>query len=354
MLQSKAPQPSRSGAYSVAGKVFLLGEYAVLAGLPALVAAVPPRFRLSVSPESAPAETLPTFPHAQSPMGRLRTWALNLGLPDPLFYFEDPLQGAGGFGASTAQFAMAYLAYLPASLKGNLNAEKEWSPVWKLYRELMGDEPLAPSGADLVIQWQGGVGVFDPSGGVAMDSLRYPAIVSPMYPKIILPAYPTYPSYKNVWKSFDWSQLLIFSATEQAGRKVPTHEHLALLSKKAFLQESSEWIDRLETILRLGLAAVDENDALRLGSAFDLYAEALFHAGFEVSATTEDRRILRQFPGVLGVKGTGAMQSDAIVVLMDSGSRHKDQVIEAAQNRGLRCVSDGLAFQKGILCLNSE
>lgn len=36
-------------AYTIPGKVFLLGEYAVLFGSPAIVAAVEPRFEMLVS-----------------------------------------------------------------------------------------------------------------------------------------------------------------------------------------------------------------------------------------------------------------------------------------------------------------
>src|SRR4051794_32388337 len=108
--------------YSCAGKVFILGEYSVLTGRPALVAAVPPRFSLEVRTPSS-------LFHGESPVAQLQAWAKKASLPDLPFQFGDPWGGAGGFGFSTAQFAMAYLGLAQSrdSLKRN------WSAVWDLY-----------------------------------------------------------------------------------------------------------------------------------------------------------------------------------------------------------------------------
>src|SRR5689334_3004965 len=101
-LESAAKGGSAEGCrlaaecYSIAGKVFVLGEYAILAGLPALVAAVPPRFSmkcgllpLSGSYEPTPLgdeafssacrkvaadSPKPTEFHPESPISRLQVW----------------------------------------------------------------------------------------------------------------------------------------------------------------------------------------------------------------------------------------------------------------------------------------
>jgi mevalonate kinase len=303
-------------SYRVGGKVFVLGEYAVLSGAPALVATVPPQFGLTVVREIEEGDQF----HFQSPLARLKDWASQAGLPELSFKFEDPLQGRGGFGASTAQFAMGFLAY--AQRMPNLPARR-WKQVWKLYRELMVHPTMTPSGADLVAQWQGGVIFFDPSEEYCLD----------------------------VWPLFDWSNLLVFSATHQKDRKVPTHDHLELLSQQGFLKANPGWVSSLESVILDGISAVRENDVLQLGRSMDDYAEILCRADLETPRTTEDRLMLRELPGVCGVKGAGALQSDAILVMMQQkGFSERNAVIQAAISRGLRLVSDGLTCEMGVSC----
>ncbi len=337
MSLNKVLQPCDS--YSIAGKVFILGEYAVLAGLPALVGALAPRFKLFVPDLGREPQSFQTF-HPDSPLGRLQAWAKKMGLPDLKFQFEDPFHGQGGFGASTAQFGMAYLAYAQRSD----GLERDWIRVWRLYQDLMGSEKsrlVGPSGADLVSQWLGGVICFDP---LRREQGPYSA---------------DFPHYQDLWSTLDWSQLVVFSATGQPGRKVATHEHLG-----TFLGAHSNLAAQLELPLRQGLAAIQCQGFSSLGQAMDDYAEVLYQAKLEIPATTEDRKALRKLPGVLGVKGTGAMQSDGILVLVEPGGfasgiggaaqSTADQMIEVATSRGLRLVSRGLTCQMGVTCLRSE
>src|SRR2546428_4699048 len=116
-----------SERFDIAGKVFVLGEYAVLGGLPALVAAVTPRFSGSLS-EQANGEG---GYHPESPVGRFLRRALEHQGVRYHFHFEDPYRN-GGFGASTAQFAIAY-----AAGAGRLGLSRDWLSVWRLYRGLM-------------------------------------------------------------------------------------------------------------------------------------------------------------------------------------------------------------------------
>ncbi len=299
-------QPSFKSC-SVPGKIFILGEYAVLAGLPALVAAVGPRFQ--VRPIGGSATGWP----AGAPVFRFLSWARGRGFSEVPFEFTDPFQGAGGFGASTAQFALAYQL--------TCRADAGWQEVWKLYRELMSSDPVLPSGADLVAQWEGGVVYFDP----------------------------THLTCENFGKRFDWSNLLIFSATHQPGRKVPTHEHLRKLSEEGFPRSRKQMVDDLNVLLQRGIQAVRENNAEYLGKTMSDYAVVLHREGCEVKATTDDRLALAEHPNVLGVKGTGALQSDALIVLMRKGSE-RGSLLELANRRGLRLVSEGLAFEPGVKC----
>jgi len=307
--------------YSIPGKVFLLGEYAVLAGLPAVVATLGPRFEMKVGPGDGVAAA------NGSPVQRLMYWA-NERMPfNEPFSFEvhDPYEGRGGLGASTAEFAMVYFELC----QRNDSLPRTWQGVWKLYRELMEDGlgAVPPSGADLVAQWQGGVVFFDPSDGHCQD----------------------------VWPMLDWAGVLIFSATQQPGRKVKTHEHLVELSQRGLLKSGSGWLKSLEECLITGISGIREQKPQSLGEAMDQYASVLAGEGLELERTTEDRLALRSIPGVLGVKGTGALQADGIIVIVDTQDAETRNVIRAAvlaeaQRRGLVLVSEGIPCQMGIGC----
>ena len=307
MLQNAVPR-----LFNIAGKVFVLGEYAVLAGRPALVASVGPRFSLSMGGTRLFDE--------QSPAGRLLKWARSQGASttELRFTFGDPHGGLGGFGCSTAQFALVYSA-----LADDLKWPQEWEHVWRLYRDLMGDAgALTPSGADLVAQWCGGVSLFDPSAIQCVD----------------------------VWSSLAWGNLIVFSATGQPGRKVPTHEHLQALSRSGgFMGPNDELLHVLEEPLIRGIAAVRDSDFGGLGQAMTEYADVLWNKDLEAPAAHEDRRVLSALPGVLGVKGAGALLSDAILVLMSPRSEGREELIAAAAKRGLRLVANGLSPESGVI-----
>ncbi|MEO5969245.1 MAG: hypothetical protein ABIQ95_04910 [Bdellovibrionia bacterium] len=309
--------PNEIKSYSVAGKVILLGEYAVLTGLPALVAAIPPRFQLRVG-KSRSAE------HPKSPIGRLKEWAEKEHWPELSFNFLDPYKGTGGFGASTAQFALAYRAYMEAIKSagsgGELAEPLNWKSPLALYRQLMSDESLVPSGADLVAQWEGGIVHFNPKALSCSD----------------------------LSTGFDWSCLLVFSATRLQGRKVPTHEHLERLSKQGFPNGASELLKSLAQITDEGFSAIRGNDPVKFGKALDAYADTLHRADLEVTGAFEDRMALRQLPGVLGVKGAGALLSDALIIVMEPGSSKREDVIIKAQQRGLVLIGNGIQQEAGI------
>ncbi|MBC7691016.1 MAG: hypothetical protein H7222_04555 [Methylotenera sp.] len=307
--------------YSIAGKVFILGEYAVLRGLPALVAATSPRFALRSAARngSVVGKTNHTEYAPASPAGRFLHWACKNPSDIP-FEFIDPLLGAGGFGASTAQFAL--LVELELGQVG-------WKRAWELYRKLMtpsespvsadaaGAAGIPPSGADLVAQWQGGVQLFDPTKATTED----------------------------LTQALSWSDFLIFSATGIAGRKVATHEHLAKLQN--FSTES------LEKPLFDGIAAIRAGDRARLGQCLGQYADALHELGFENPSAHEDRKILGKISGVLGIKGAGAMQSDSMILLCEK-SADRSKIMSAAESRGLRLISEHCFPAQGIQCVRPE
>jgi mevalonate kinase len=286
---------------SVPGKVFLLGEYAVLTGMPAVLAAIPPRFVLESGKD---AEGYPPG----SPAGRLLAWAKAEAAPA----LRDPHQGAGGFGASTAAFALLYRE-LSEGRGWRLSTEA----VWEKYRELHAGERIPPSGADLYTQWAGGVILFDPVHVSRSERL---------YPKSRL-------------------ELLVLSASRQPGRKVATHEHLSAL-------DISDSFSGLQSPLEAGIAAIRAGDAEALGEAFRDYGEVLGRLGLEIEETRRDREALSALPGVLGIKGTGALQADALVAILDPeiSSLEKESLLSAARGRGLAPVFMGWSEEEGLRC----
>jgi hypothetical protein len=277
----------------------------VLSGLPALVAAISPRFTLAANDSDVP----PAF-HPSSPAGRLLShFGSTLSLE-----FSDPYLESGGFGASTAQFALSYLAI--QGRRPQAPETEEWREVWTLYRKLLSDQQIVRSGADLVGQWCGGVTLFDP------DARRVE-------------------SFSN---ALDWTQLLVFSATRQKGRKVRTHDHLQTL---AHIQLP---FGELGKVLGEGIEALKKKDAASFGASWIRYAEVLRNNNLEADATHEDRRAMQYLPGVIGVKGAGALQADAVICLLDPNRANRADIIRKAEKRGLLLVADGLRDLSGVKC----
>ena len=301
----KQPTNDLSAKHSIPGKIFIVGEYAVLSGLPAVVAAVGPRFATLSGRQSQGESEITDFAQA-SPVGRL----LKSGSYKNTFHFEDPWQGSGGFGASTAQFSLVLKHLIPGS---------DWKMAWTLYRKLISENSegkIIPSGADLVAQWQGGVQLFSPGKTDGNETTR------------------------DVYKNLDWSRLLVFSATQIKDRKVATHTHLDTLAMTSFSD--------LGNPLMAAVNAIDQGDVAKLGQCLTNYAEALAAINLESPDAHADRLALTALPGVLGVKGAGALQSDAMIVLCDV-SAERAMIISTAESRGLKLVCNGLPYEKGLL-----
>jgi mevalonate kinase len=295
--------------FDIPGKVFVLGEYAVLSGLPALAVGVAPRFSGSLCETEAEGCDY----HLESPVGRLLRWAMERHGVSYSFHFDDPYQ-SGGFGASTAQFAIAYAAGAE-----RLGLSRDWRSVWRFYRDLTVSDGIAPSGADLVAQLRGGVTLFDPTSLTSAD----------------------------LWARFDWSRLLIFAPDAQPDRKVATHAHLKALSGGREAEWRARLFSRLERPLMRGLFAIARRDVRSLGQAMNDYADVLADSCLEMQRTLEDRRALAELPGVYGAKGSGALQADVVLALI-APDADAEPIIQSARARGLNPICQGLTRQAGI------
>jgi mevalonate kinase len=314
--------------YDAPGKVFLLGEYAVLADLPAWLVAVGPRFRLGldraskerVSPEQVSKARANRFPFAPNcPAGRLFSDVVRQSAhcADYSWSWQDPYKGEGGFGGSSAQFILLYRSLAP---------ELGWVPsqkhVLEIYRSLHSEDPVPPSGADIATQWEGGAVRFDRATGAR---------------RVPLP--------------LDLDRVLLFSATGIAGRKIKTHEHLHALGR-SFFDVYKEPFKAMERVIREfddKLCSTGGMEMDDLGESLNAYANELEKAGLESPDATRDRMALRALAGVCAVKGTGAGLSDAVWVIlnssMDDGKRRG--IIRVAESRGLKSLELSVA-QMGI------
>lgn len=282
---------------SVPGKVFLLGEYAVLGGAPAWVASIAPRFTFRAA--SAPAGF-----HPESPAGRFlaRTGIVLNG------EFADPWEGRGGFGGSTAEFAFA-------AHRAGIRSAAE---AWRAYRALTENDPPMRrlSGADLIAQWTGGTIEWDPKTENARD----------------------------LSDALRGLPVLVFSATHLANRKTVTHRHLETLT------DSNPAFDSLSPAFARARRGMRAGDWREVGAAFSAYADSLAQLGLEAPVVRNERLALSRLPGVLGAKGCGSLQTDAMLVVVESldGPAAASAAEFAERECGLRLIARGLSREPGL------
>jgi len=282
-----------STTVSAPSKVFLLGEYAVLGGSPAVLAAIEPRFRLRKGATSG----FSTSFHPESPAG---LWLK--GKKTEPFQWRDPWQGQGGFGGSTAEFISVCFAY---GVRDPLEA-------FDSYRELTGERP---SGADLMVQWTGGAGVWSPREK----------------------------KFNDLSSSISSLNLALVSAAHQKDRKVKTHDDLE--KNRSRLGPSD--FRKLEAQVLEAIPFLIPGQEEQLGRCLTGYADTLQGLGLETEAAFSDRIALLSIPGVWGVKGCGAGLSDALIV----GYRDTESLREIQEIlflRDLKFISSRLMLSSGV------
>ncbi|MBL7716160.1 MAG: hypothetical protein JNL01_11915 [Bdellovibrionales bacterium] len=277
-----------------------------------LFRSVGPRFQLTVSRDGSTG--LDLF-HPASPAGRLIQFVGGVGHERLSgFHFDLQDETEGGFGRSSAEFLLLY-RWIFEGQDELLN----WKKAYSLYRELTAGPQAfrSPSGADIVAQWRGGLTWFDPEAVAATE----------------------------VYALFDWNRFLVFSATARdPDRKTATHSHL-----KNAKEIPASVLSALVDASREGILGVQEGSEERVARAMTRTAKTLQSLDLEDPRTTQDRDALSRLSGVLAVKGCGANQSDALLVLMNTADPEvRAAVIQAARARGLELVSDGIPSEMGI------
>jgi mevalonate kinase len=292
---------------TISGKAFLAGEYLALQGGPALVAAVEPRFVLRASPLTQ-SQALNESPfHEKSQAGILFHKNSNF-LKNYRLQFYDPHQGRGGWGGSTAEFALLHSFFkLQKSYFTEANEVIDLRQVWADYREISSSQGQKPSGADLIAQMQGGITLFDRSSG-KIDQFAWP--------------------FKNLG-------FLLFRTTN----KLPTHEYLKSLA----VFSSAKLTLAMDRIMS-GLQSVSSSDFV---AGITAYSEALDELGF-ISAQTKSLLQAIQHPNILAKKGCGAMGADVICVFYEKSVQAKFEIIDELTDSDLSFVASDEALAEGL------
>lgn len=298
-------------SFSIPGKAFLAGEYLALKGGPALTAAVGPRFRLDV--KSATSENLKNPFHANSPAGKF--WNQNQTFfKNYEVHFVDSHNGMGGWGGSTAEFALLYSFYDWAqNLREDFNEEENDFDLKKMLNDYQnfsdGGGVFRPSGADLIGQMSGELTYFDRELG-KVESFAWP---------------------------FSDSENAIGFILARSGVKLSTHEHL-----KELKEFSSENLARQMDKVYSGLSKRNSEYFLE---GVRGYAVELERLNFVAPQTL---KILRQLesPIILAKKGCGALGADVVCVFFNE--KNRSQVMELLDRAGLEPVASNLVLETGI------
>ncbi len=289
--------------FTVPGKSFLAGEYLAMKGGASLLFTSKPRFELHTKPGTGQLEGI----HLESPAGKLIT-------DHQAFFskfdlkFVDPFAGGGGWGASTAQFLSAFVfnewresceLETLKSLSISRLLEAYWKYAWS-------GEGSRPSGADLVAQYKGALTFFERSTGrVGVYGWTFPDIDFALIP---------------------------------TGKKLPTHEHL-----KTLADFDASGIEAAMVKIRSSLTS---GNAAEFVAGIQDNAKALAALGFVAPYTQEFCQELLRKPGVLAVKGCGALGADVVLAVFDR--KHAEQFKNYATSKDL---SHGLEILlKDSLC----
>lgn len=289
---------------STPSKTFILGEYLALMGGPTLVAATDKRFELAV--DFTGHKTL-TGIHQDSPAGLMYGQFADMfdGLE---ISFIDPYNGAGGLGASSAQFVM--MSALKKMLEHGLKTcFEELNPhtVWTEYRNIFANtENWLPSGADVVNQLVGGITHFQ------------------------------WKPFKVERLSWDLTDLsfLIFKTPN----KVSTHEHLSQLQNID--------IEKLDHIASTTSFALKEQDAFQFVKGVTQYHEELEAQSLVCDESLELIDNLKKTDQVISVKGCGALGADTLFVVCEK--QNVENLKGLAKVVGLQLIATNTTVSQGL------
>jgi mevalonate kinase len=272
----------------IPSKTFLLGEYLALKGGPALIALTNPSFSID------PNKTLHPDCMAAKFWTKLTKTPCRWGL-------NDPYQGKGGLGASSAEFLLAY-----QQLYGNF---KNLQHLHQCYLECASPNATQkPSGYDVLAQTSNACAVVE-TNPISVTSLP--------------------------WIFSDIGFFLIHT-----GKKLKTHEHL----QKGL--EISHW-QQMAKATEQAILGLESNQADLFVQAILSFAQCLSRSGFVAS---HSQILIEQFQSepILAVKGCGALGADVIFIVYEK--QYKAYLKEKYLAKGL----DILATEADLFFENAK
>lgn len=331
---------------SMPGKTFLAGEYLALSGGRTLVMSTNPKFKMTLRSacQSSQMESKNPF-HQESPAGKL--WLIHQELLKKyVIEFQDPY-ALGGFGASSAQFALLWaslqilktnvfcsiesadhrdlnqedgiLSQLNSASILDLNLNQFFRDRFDVYRvgiveQLLNDyrqlamyQGRSPSGADII-------GPF--VGGLCMVQ-REPALLFE----------------KTIWPFSDKAVLLFHTK-----KKMPTHDHISQIQEipdKLLAEQMAKVLQGLQ---------MKDWDCFIAGLSG--YRQEVQNKGWLAQHSAEILSYLDTHPKVKFAKGCGAMGSDVVAVFC--AKNVKAELIDEIQEKGLILMASEENITDGI------
>lgn len=269
-------------------KTFLIGEYAVLQGAPAIAVATTPCFEITYR------NTKPTHAfHPDSPAGQLSQQH-----PPAVHIDIAPQKHPGGLGQSSAEF-LAVWAANPHNMT-TIDIETILTTFWSCTSGLA----TRPSGMDIATQYFGQCTFFD---GQQYQAMPWP------FETLML----------GLWHT---------------GRKLATHTHLQSLHTPPHA---------LTTLAQQALTAMLNQNDMAFVNHVRAYQSALAHAGLQAETTAKYCQHLMTHPNILACKGCGAMGADVILALFHP--EHQDAVCAHVAQIGLAPIYIGQKLAPGMV-----
>ena len=289
---------------SFPGKTFLIGEYAVLKGAPAILVNTKPSFDFFITKGTGENNF-----HPQSPAGQ---WLKLNPRINQSYHIQsrDPYLGKGGFGFSSAQFNLVYLLshildtesgtqrteyhffnLLEQTLKGKPLLKLHLLDIWKAYRKLS-FEGVTPSGADVISQWLGRLCLFVPR---------------------------PFTAYSIDWPFPDLDFFLVHT-----GVKLNTWEHLRNLYKQPF--------STLSSLAKKAIVCVNDIDKEGFISTLNEYSVCLEQQGLTHKKTKLFLNRIKKYEQVITAKGCGSMGAEVIAIFFDPKNKEKVKAVLSKEN----------------------
>lgn len=259
----------------IPSKTFLAGEYLALLGGPALILATKPHFIFAIETVG---QGFCQGIHPNSPAGK---W---IRANKELFHgvdvsFQDPYEGRGGLGASSAQFLGAYL-WSQIALKPLFNGLPALLPfsIWDAFQALH-EDGVKPSGADVLAQWSGGLCTVQTQAGFSTRTMSWP------------------------FANLDF-------AIVRTGFKINSHEHLRNLQLES-LSRLRPNMDKLSEALK------NNNSSMFLDCLRD-FSMKLDEMGLWAKESKQLAEKLSKELPLATVKGCGALGADTLLLVFPS------------------------------------